>query len=195
MEALGAAFGKGFAVAARLGIRVFRTAVFNALFLLDEEDLALAIEEDVDLLGLFLIHASQYVNLAQQFVGKIGKGSEKKITLENSLKWIKEECDRKGTRHYDVIVNLPEGAEPAEGVFPPPGYDKKSVEWFWKNVQRLMNYVFYGKTSKVTKEWGVEHLKWLVQQQTEGKTKIEELLNKGHKEADARAKKKEGPTK
>ncbi|GAI46793.1 unnamed protein product, partial [marine sediment metagenome] len=142
-------------------------------------------------LGLFLIHAPQHVQIARQFVGKIGKGSEKKITLENSLKWIKEECDRKKTRHYDVIVNLSPDADPPEGVYPPPGYDKKSVKWFWGNCQRLMNYVFYGKTSKVTKEWGVEHLKWLVQQQKEGKTDIKELLETGHEEADERTKKKE----
>ncbi len=190
MESLQAALGKGFGLAARIGIKVFRTAVFNALFLLSEEDLELAIEEDVDLLGLFLIYAPQHVQMARQFAGRVGKGFERKITKENSLRWVKEECDRKGTRHYDVIVNLPEGADPpAEGRYLPKGYDKERVKWFWGNVQRLLNYVIYGKISKSTKQWGVEHLRWLAQQE-KGKNDISGLLNKGHEEADARAKKK-----
>ncbi len=189
MESIQAALGKGLGLAARVGIKVFRTAVFNILFLLSEEDLELAIKEDVDLLGLFLIYAPQHAKIAQQFVGKIGKGSERKITLENSLKWIKEECDRKKTRHYDVLVNLPElpeGADPpAEGVFPPPGYDKKRVKWFWGNVQRLMNFAFYGKIPPATKKWGVEHFRWLARQE-KGKSDIPGLLRTGHKESNAR---------
>lgn len=192
MESLQAALGKGFGVAARLGTKVFRTAVFNALFLLGKEDLELAIEEDVDLLGLFLIYAPQHVKLARQLVGRVGKGFERKITLENSLRWVKEECDRKGTPHYDVIVNLPEDAPPAaEGVYLPPGADKKRVEWFWGNCQRLMNYAFYGKIPEATKKWGVEHLRWLAQQQKEGNTAIKDLLKKGHEESDERAREKQ----
>jgi len=190
MESFQAVLGKGFGLAARLGIKVFRTAVFNALFLLSEEDLELAIEEDVDLLGLFLIYAPQHVQMARQFAGRVGKGFERKITKENSLRWVKEECDRKGTRHYDVIVNLPEDAPPpAEGRYLPKGYDKERVKWFWGNVQRLLNYVLYGKIPPVTKKWGVKHLKWLAQQE-KGKKDISGLLNKGHEEADARTKKK-----
>lgn len=185
MESLQAAMGKGFGLAARVGIKVFRTAVFNILLLLSEEDLELAIKEDVDLLGLFLIYAPQHVKIARQFVGRVGKGSERKVTLENSLKWIKEECGRKKTRHYDVIVNLPEGAEPAEGVFPPPGYDKKRVKWFWGNVQRLMDFAFYGKIPRATKKWGVDHLRWLAQQDKDKKD-IPDLLKTGHKESNAR---------
>lgn len=184
MESLQAALGKGFAVAARLGYKVFRTAVFNALFLLSEEDLELAIEEDVDLLGLFLIYGPQHVKLARQFVGRVGRGSEKKVTLENCLRWVKEECDRKKTRHYDVIVNLPEDADPPpEGVYLPPGADMKRVEWFWGNCQRLLDYTFYGRISNVTKKWGVEHFRWLAQQQEEGKKELKDLLETAHNEA------------
>lgn len=186
MESLQAAMGKGFGLAARVGIKVFRTAVFNILFLLSEEDLELAIKEDVDLLGLFLIYAPQHVQMARQFVGRVGKGFEKKITKENSLRWVKEECDRKGTHHYDVIINLPADVKPAaEGQHLPKGYDKERVKWFWGNVQRLLNYVLYGKIPSTTKKWGVEHLRWLTQQK-KGKSDISELLKTGHNESNAR---------
>ena len=194
MESVQAILGKGFGVAARLGYRVFRTAVFNALFMLSEEDLELGIEEKVDLLGLFLIYAPQHVRIVRQFVGRTGKGFEKKITLANSLRWVKEECDRKKTHHYDVIVNLPPlepgsnpgevaGSNPAAPVYPPPGADMKRVNWFWKQCQNLMNYAFYGKVSQATKKWGVEHLKWLAARQKEGKTEMSDLLAEGHKQA------------
>jgi len=79
---------------------------------LSEEDLELGIEQEVDLLGLFLIYAPQHVKIAKQFAGRAGKGFDKKMTLENALRWVKEECDRKKTRHYDVIVNPPGGCKP-----------------------------------------------------------------------------------
>jgi len=252
LESLQAVLGKGFGIAARLGVRVFRTAVFNALFLLSEEDLELGIEQDVDLLGVFLIYAPQHVKIVRQFAGKAGRGFEKKITVENSLRWVKEECDRKHTRHYDVIVNLPEGCEAwishltkglqdhafqmkrkettdssrlvslkirelrksytalsiekrteqakkvkgnmntvrelmgdpiPDGVYLPPGADMKRVKWFWGNCQHLLNFTLYGTVSKVTKQWGVEHLKWLAARQKEGKTEMKELLEEGHKQA------------
>ncbi len=250
MESVQAALGKGFVIAARLGLRVFRTAVFNALFLLSEEDLELGIEQEVDLLGLFLIYAPQHVKIARQFAGRAGRGFEKKLTLENALRWVKEECDRKKTRHYDVIVNLPEGCqswivhlarglrkkkfrrklketeapsklvsqkirelresytamsseertklakgrgnmktvrelmgEPIpDGVYLPPGADMKRVNWFWGNCQRLLKFTFYGKVPKATKQWGVDHLRWLAAREKEGKTKLKELLEEGHKQ-------------
>ncbi len=251
MESVQAVLGKGFGIAARLGVRVFRTAVFNSLFLLSEEDLKLGIEQDVDLLGLFLIYAPQHVKIVKQFAGKAGRGFDKKLTLENALRWVKEECDRKKTHHYDVIVNLPGGCKPwiahlarglrdkkfrrklketeapsklvsqkirelresytvmsveeraklakarvnmktvrelmgdpiPDGVYLPPGADMKSVKWFWGNCQRLLKFILYGKVPKVTKQWGVEHLKWLAARQKEGKTEMKQLLEEGHKQA------------
>ena len=182
MESLTAALGKGFGIAATLGHRVFRTAIFNALFLFDEEDLEFGIDNDVDLLAVFLIYAPQHVKLARQLVGRVGKGFERKVTLANSLRWVHEECKRKGTHHYDVIVNLPEGAPPPkEGKYPPKGYDRKRVQWLWQNVKRLLKFAFYGTVPRATKQWGVDHLKWRVEMEAQGKREMGELL-RGAKE-------------
>jgi hypothetical protein len=187
MESLQGALGKGLGVAARISYKIFRSAVFSILFMLDEEDMELGIREDVDLLGLFLIYAPRHVQIARQLAGRAGRGFERKVTLENALRWVKEECDRRGTRHYDVLVNLPEDAEPPpEDVFPPHGYDTKRVKWFWTNVQRLLNYVLYGKVTDVTKKWSVEHLRWLKQQEEGEKTEIKQLLARGREESEAR---------
>ena len=198
MESLQPILGKGLAIAARLGYRVFRTAIFNALFLMDEDDLEMAIEKDVDLLGMFLIYTPQQLKITRQFVGRIAKGYNlKNITLSNSLRWAKEESDRKKTRHYDVIVNVPK-VEPVEGVdavekvdivdkgdpvYPPPGADMKRVNWFWGNVQRLLEYFINGRVSNLTKRWGVEHLKWRVQQEAAGKRDMADLLKEVRKNA------------
>lgn len=188
MESLTAALGKGFGIAARLGHRVFRTAVFNALFLFNEEDLVFGIDNDVDLLAVFLIYAPQHVKMARQLVGRVGKGFEKKVTLANSLRWVHEECKRKGTRHYDVIVNLPKDAPPpVEGKYPPKGYDRKRVQWLWNNVKRLLKFAFYGTVPKATKQWGVDHLKWLAAQQQKGD--VTALINQAKEEVNDRKKK------
>jgi len=192
MESLTAALGKGFGIAARLGHRVFRTAVFNALFLFNEEDLVFGIENDVDLLAVFLIYAPQHVKIARQLVGRVGKGFERTVTLASSLRWVHEECKRKGTRHYDVIVNLPEDAPPPpEGVYPPPGYDKKRVAWLWKNCQNLLKFAFYGEKaiSKSTKKWAVDHLKWRVQQAAQGIMDPQDLVKQAKEELGKRKKK------
>lgn len=196
MESLQAALdlglGKGLAIAARLGYRVLRTAVFNMLFIFDEEDLKLAIERDVDLLAMFLIYAPKQVEIVRRFAGRVGKGFDKKVTLPNTLRWVKEECDRKKCHHYDVIVNVPkveavekgnqvEKIDPVEPVYPPPGADMKSVNWFWKNCQKLMKCILYGEISPETKRWGVEHLRWRVEQEKEVKKELKDLLQEAHK--------------
>lgn len=187
LEGLQQALGHGLAVAARIGWKVFQSAVLKALFIIDEEHLETAIEQDVDLLPLFLIYAPQWVKYSRQIAGRMygGRGIyEHKITLENSLKWLKEQCERRKRGYYDVIVNLPEPAgsetseieeSDAEDVFPPPGADMKRVMWFWNNVQRLTRFVFTGEVPKSSKKWGIAHLKWLAEQKKQGK-KISELF-------------------
>lgn len=173
---------------------------------MDEEHLEMAIEQDVDLLPLALIYAPKEVQVARQLAGRMYSGRgiyENKITLENSLKWLKEQSERRHKGYYNVIVNLPkpepgsEGSNPAAPVmkekviaeaeaYPPPGADMKRVTWFWSNVQRLTRFVFTGEVPAESKKWGVEHLRWLAQQQKGGKTELSELLEEAQKEAEER---------
>lgn len=168
---------------------------------MDEEHLEMAIEQDVDLLPLALIYAPKEVQAARQIAGRMYSGRgiyENKITLENSLKWLKEQSERRNKGYYNIIVNLPKpepggpaGSDPAPGttleeVYPPPGADMKRVMWFWGNVQRLTRFVFTGEVPAESKRWGVNHLRWLAQQQNEGRTELGELLEEGMKEAEER---------
>ncbi len=186
MESVQKAFSHGLAVAAKIGYDVFQNAILNALFILDEEHLELAIEQDVDLLPLFLIYAPRWVQQTRQFVGKVRSGYEAKITLQNTLKWLKELCDKRHRRYYDIIVNLPKdqvaGSNPTP-TYPPPGADEKRVLWYWNNVQRLSQFLFHGEMPESSKKWGIQHLKWLQQQKAEGKTSLDQLLESGVKGA------------
>jgi hypothetical protein len=194
LESLQKAFGHGFAVAARISYQVFQSAVLKALFIIDEEHLEMAIEQNIDLLPLFMIYAPQWVKYSRDLVGRMGRGVEQKITLQNSLKWLDEQCQKRRRRYYDIIVNLPGvvGSNPASvgvptlkgssqepKVYPPPGADTQRVEWWWGNVQRLTGFVFRGEVPDSSKRWGVEHLRWLAQQKAEGTTSLDKLLEKG----------------
>lgn len=194
MESLQKALGHGFAVAAKISYQVFQSAVLKALFIIDEEHLDMAIEQNIDLLPLFMIYAPQWVKSSRDLVGRMGRGVENKITLQNSLKWLDEQCQKRRRRYYDIIVNLPGGAgsNPASvgvgtpnakdavaKVYPPPGADPLRVEWWWGNVQRLTGFVFRGEVPESSKRWGVEHLRWLAQQKAEGTTSLDKLLEKG----------------
>lgn len=201
MENLQRALGHGFAVAAKIGYQVFQSAVLKAVFLLDEKHLEMAIEQNVDLLPLFMIYAPQWVQYSRQLVGRMGGGYEHKITLQNSLKWLDEQCQRRRRGYYDVIVNLPKvvGSNPtplgvatpnakdaSAKVYPPPGADPQRLEWWWGNVQRLTAFVFRGEVPSSSKKWGVEHLKWLAMQKAQGTTELDKLLEKGVQEVKAR---------
>ena len=194
MESLQNALGHGFAVAAKISYQVFQSAVLKALFILDEEHLEIAIQQNIDLLPLFMIYAPQWVKASRDLVGRMGRGVEQKITLQNSLKWLDEQCQRRHRHYYDIIVNLPgpEGSIPVSlrvatpnakdapaKIYPPPGADAQRVEWWWGNVQRLMGFVFRGEVPESSKRWGVEHLKWLAQQKKQGTTSLDQLLEKG----------------
>lgn len=172
---------------------------------MDEEHLKMAIEQDVDLLPLALIYAPKGLETARQIAGRMGGSYEHKITLENSLKWLREQCQSRKKGYYDIIVNLPQsnpdtpnpsdvpgdrttsvGSNPIPEVFPPPGADMKSVMWFWNNVQRLTRFVFHGEVPASSRKWGVEHLRWLALQQKQGRTELDELLEQGKKEVEER---------
>lgn len=185
MENIQKALGHGFAVASKIGYQVFQSVVMKAICILDEEHLEMAIDQNIDLLPLFMIYAPQWVQYSRQLVGRMGGGYEHKITLEKSLKWLDEQCQRRHRSYYNVIVNLPksEGSNPAsegsEKVYPPHGSDSQRVEWWWGNVQRLTRFVFHGEVPASSKQWGIEHLKWLAQQKAQGTTAIDKLLEKG----------------
>ena len=189
MESLQGALGRGVAIAARIGYKLFENTILNLLFLMDDEHLEMAIEQDVDLLGMFMIYAPRHLKAAQQLVSRIGRGYqwERKITLERGLKWVKEKSEARGRRCYDIIVNLPEGSQVPDDVFPPPDYDMKRVEWFWTNVVQILRFVFRGEVSTATKKWGIGHLKWLKQQQAQGKTELPELIEAVKEGNDAEA--------
>jgi hypothetical protein len=207
LESLQKAFSHGLVVASRIGYQVFQTVILNALFIIDEKHLEMAIEQDVDLLPLLMIYAPQWIQPTKQLVGRMGGGYENRITLENSLKWLDEQCQKRHRGYYDIIVNLPktdpkvEGSNPlpttttAPGVtsptaatdaskksqpkvYPPPGADAKRVEWWWGNVQRLTRFIFRGEVPTSSKKWGIEHLKWRAQQEAEGAKNVDQLLAK-----------------
>ena len=189
MEALGEALSRGLSIAAKISYSVFKNAVLKALFIIDEKYLVTAIEQNVDLLPLFLIYAPNWVKVAQGFASKLGRGQEHKITLSNALKWLKETCDQRKRGYYDLIVNLPKdpGSNPGgpanSDVFPPPGADAVRVEWFWGNVERLTNYMFRGIVPESSKQWAIAHLKWLKEQETKD---INKLLEQSSKENNAK---------
>lgn len=193
MESLQDALGHGVAVAARIGYAVFKSAILKALFIVDEEHLELAIEQDVDLLPLVLIYAPKWVKMAQGLAGRSGREYERKVTLETSLKFLHDECARKKSRYYDIIVNVPQETEggsnpPAtssgiEEVYPPPGADMKRVNWFYGNVKRLLRFIFHGEVPESSRKWGVDHLRWLAKQKQQGKTQVNELLEEAHKQS------------
>jgi len=201
LESLQNALGHGLAVAAKISYQVFQSAVLKALFILDEEHLEIAIQQDIDLLPLFMIYAPQWVKASRDLVGRMGRGVEQKITLQNSLKWLDEQCQKRRRRYYDIIVNLPGdvGSNPIPvsvmtptakdapaKIYPPPGADAQRVEWWWGNVQRLMGFVFRGEVPQSSKQWGIEHLKWLKQQKEQGTTSLDKLLEKGVETAKSR---------
>lgn len=195
MESLQKALGHGFAVATRIGYHLFESAVLKVLFsLIDEEHLELAIQQNVDLLPLFMIYAPQWTKYSRDLVARMGGSYENKITLQNSLKWLDEQSHKKRLRYYDMIVNLPvvvgsnlpsvgvatpNAKDPVVKVYPPPGADAQRVEWWWGNVQRLTKFVFRGEVPDSSKKWAIEHLKWLAQQQAQGTTSLDKLLEKG----------------
>ena len=183
MEALGDVLSRGLNIAARISYNVFKSAILKALFIIDEKYLVVAIDENVDLLPLFMIYAPQWVKVAQQFASKLGRGQEHKITLPNSLKWLKETCDQRRRGYYKLIVNLPEGAEAPKDIFPPPGADPVRVEWFWANVERLTNFMLKGVVPESSKQWAIAHLRWLKEQETKD---INELLKQSQKESNAK---------
>lgn len=201
MEALQNALGHGFAVAGKIGYKLFLSSILKALTIFDEEHFELAIEQDIDLLPLLMIYAPQWVQTARQFVGRMGQGAERKITLQNSLKWFDEECQKRHWRYYDTVVNLPGdvGSNPASvgaaapnakdavaKVYPPPGADARRVEWWWGNMQRLIGFIFRGEVPASSKHWAVEHLKWLAQQQQEGKKSLNQLLESAMKDREGK---------
>jgi hypothetical protein len=201
LESLQNALGHGFAVATRIGYQVFQSAVLKALFIIDEEHLEMAIQQNVDLLPLFMIYAPQWVKYSRDLVARMGGGYENKITLQNSLKWLDEQCQKRRRRYYDIIVNLPVvvGSNPqsvgvrtpsakdaAVKVYPPPGADAQRVEWWWGNVSRLTRFVFRGEVPESSRKWAIEHLKWLAQQKAEGTTSLDKLLEKGVQEVKSR---------
>jgi len=208
LESLQHALSHGIDIAAKIGYAVFKSSVLKALFIIDEEHLELAIEQDVDLLPLFLIYAPKWVKVAQGLAGRHGRGYERKVTLETSLKFLHDECVRKKSRYYDIIVNVPpvEGVEkedevePVEGVeevdagdknpkveevYPPPGADMKRVNWFYGNVKRLLRFIFHGEVPKSSQKWGTEHLRWLKKQEKQGRTDKDALLVEVHKRSKA----------
>lgn len=189
MESLQHALGHSVAIAAKIGYKLFENTILHLLFLMDDEHLEMAIEKDVDLLGMFMIHAPRHLKAAQQLVSRIGRGYrwERKITKERALKWVKEKCEARGRRAYAIIVNVPKveqveknhqvaASDKMEEVYPPPGADMKRVEWFWTNVVQILRFIFRGEVSTATKKWGVGHLKWLNEQQAQGKTELPELI-------------------
>lgn len=184
MENLQNILSHGVAVATQISYKIFSNVILRALFIIDENHLELAIEQDVDLLPLFLIYAPQYVKATRDFIGRMGRGYESKITLPASLKFLDCHCKRRNRRYYQLIVKAPEvlGAD-GEPVYPPPGYDEKRVGWFWGNVQRLVRFMFHGEVPERSKRWGVEHLKWLQKQKEEGKSKLGDLLEAAQRDA------------
>lgn len=192
MESLQNALSHGFGIAMRISYKVFQSAVLKALFIIDEDHLELAIEQDVDLLALFLIYAPQWVKYSQSIAKSMAAGVEHKVTLPTSLKWLKQQCAPRKRRYYDIIVNLPAevaGSNPTptnmdSEVFPPPGADEKRVQWYWGNVQRLTAFVFHNTVPASTKQYAIMHLKWLKQQQDQGKTKLGDLLEAAKREAE-----------
>ena len=202
MESLQNALTHGFSIAMRISYKVFQSAVLKALFIIDEDHLELAIEQDVDLLALFLIYAPQWVKYSQGIAKSMAAGVEHKVTLPTSLKWLKQQCTPRKRRYYDIIVNLPAdvagsnpipaGSNPAppnpdSEVFPPPGADEKRVQWYWGNVQRLTAFVFHNTVPEPTKRYAIMHLKWLKEQQDQGKTKLGDLLEAAKREADSKS--------
>jgi len=183
LEALGDALSRGLSIAAKISYNVFKSAVLKALFIIDEKYLVVAIEQDVDLLPLFMIYAPQWVKVAQGFASKLGRGQEHKITLPNALKWLREMCEQRHRGYYDLIVNLPEGVDPQPDVFPPPGADPLRVEWFWGNVERLSSFMFRGVVPESSKRWAINHLKWLKEQETKD---INKLLEQSQKESNTK---------
>jgi hypothetical protein len=201
LESLQNALGHGFAVATKIGYTVFQSAVLKALFILDEEHLEMAIQQNVDLLPLFMIYAPQWVKYSRDMVARMGGNYENKITLQNSLKWLDEQCQKRHRRYYDIIVNLPGavGSNPTPvraaapnakdavaKVYPPPGADPQRVEWWWGNVQRLTKFVFRGEVPESSKKYAIEHLKWMAQQKAQGTTSLDKLLKKGVEEVKSR---------
>jgi hypothetical protein len=204
LEGFPRALGHGFAVAAKVGYQVFQSAILRVIFLLDEKHLELAIDQDVDLLPLFMIYAPQWVKSTRDLINRMGMGYEAKITLQSSLKWLDEQCQKRNKGYYDIIVNLPKteavvGSNPTPvgvmtpnakdapaKVYPPPGADPQRVEWWWGNVQRLTRFIFHGEVPPSSKKWGLEHLKWLAQQKAQGTTSIDQLLEKGVQEVKER---------
>jgi len=197
LEALGEALSRGLSIAAKISYNVFKSAVLKALFIIDEKYLVVAIEQNVDLLPLFLIYAPQWVKVAQGFASKLGRGQEHKITLPNALKWLKETCEQRKRGYYKIIVNLSE-AEGSnlnpnkvdaktspfrEEVYPPAGADAVRVQWFWGNVERLTNFMFRGVVPDSSKQWAIAHLKWLKEQETKD---INKLLEQSSKESEAK---------
>ena len=153
----------------------------------------MAIDQNVDLLGVAMIYAPQWLKSSQQVARQVGRGADAKITRESSLKWLDEQCQARRRRYYSIIVNLPPddaGSNPAQTattqgelpkkVYPPLGADPKGVEWWWSNVERLKNFVFKGEVSDSTKHWCIEHLKWVAAQKAQGKTKLGDLLEAAH---------------
>lgn len=200
VESLQAALSHGLGIAARISYKIFQSVILKALFFIDEAHLEMAIEQDVDLLPLFMIYAPQWVKYSRDIAGRFGRGYEHKITLENSLKWLKEQCERRRRGYYDIIVNTPNvsnvsnvtnvpnvpNAPNVQEVFPPQGADMKRVMWFWNNVQRLTGFIFRGEVPESSRKWGVEHLKWLAKQKEQGRTQLNELLEEAQKEAEER---------
>lgn len=201
MENLQKAFGHGFAIASKIGYQVFQSAILKALFILDEKHLEMAIDQDVDLLPLLMIYAPQWVQYSRELVGRMGGSYEHKITMENSLKWLDETCQKRHRRYYDIIVNLPvvvgsnpssvgvatpSGKDAPVKVYPPLGADAKRLEWWWGNVHRLTRFIFHGEVPPSSKKWGVEHLKWLAQQKAQGTTGLDQLLEKSVQEVKER---------
>lgn len=193
MESVTGALNKGIQVATKITYTVVKSAILKVVFFLDEEHLELAIEQDVDLLPLFLIYSPQGAKAVRQLAGRAGRGFARQITLPSTLKWLKEQCERRGKKYYDIIVNLPEDAEPVEPgkeVYPPIGHDVKRVAWWWGNVERLTKFFLKGVMPRSSKKWAVEHLRWLKEQEEKGKEGVNRLLKQV---ADERRKKlKEG---
>ena len=150
--------------------------ILKVLFIIDEEHLELAIEQDIDLLPIFLIYAPKWVQAAQSLARRQGFGYEQKVTLESAVKFLHDECVRKRVRYYDIIVNLPEGSDPPPDVYPPPGADITRVMWFYNNVRRLLRFLFHGEVPESSRKAGIIHLKWLAEQKQKGKTQLGELL-------------------
>lgn len=197
MESLQKALGHGLAVAGRISWKIFQSAILKVLFLMDEEHLEMAIEQNVDMLPLALIYASKGVETARQIAGRMGGSYEHKITLESSLKWLKEQSTGRRRGYYDVIVNLPPldpssdsnsnsgevpGSRPGPEVYPPPGADPVRVMWFWSNVQRLTRFVFHGEVPESSRKWGVDHLRWLAEQERQGRTRLDQLLEEADRQ-------------